>query len=395
MRKRLIALLVITPLMLSSQISTSNAAAKAGAKCSKVGIQSAVGAKTFTCIKSGKKLVWNKGVVISTKTPNKTTPPMSAGVKAALDDLDRYPKNKEVPQKMDFRFGPNADKRLSDLIVKNSNATMKFFTDFYQSSIPYPFVYSSSTDKDWAIAEMAKIGVKLREWNDNRQFFDPADGKDWNGSYMYWFYKEDWSVNYDLHYVTRQDYVNHHVVHGIQNRITGGRDRYLGVWAREGGATFYSWYIIGKTYPEIGDSSLGNVTYSVWRSEQTKPIKPWYAPTLNLMELNETQWLSFIKSWDCNLYKYPSGVGGTIYKPCPEIEHQQLAYPAGAIMYEKLVGEFGHQKVMDWWYEIRTTPDWEEAFSKTFKVNTDDWYKKSAIPYLMQVYRDWVGIPAK
>jgi hypothetical protein len=320
---------------------------------------------------------------------------MSAGVKAALDDLDQYPKNKEVPQKMDFRFGPNADKRLSDLIVKNSNATMKFFTDFYQSSIPYPFVYSSSTDKDWAIAEMAKIGVKLREWNDNRQFFDPADGKDWNGSYMYWFYKEDWSVNYDLHYVTRQDYVNHHVVHGIQNRITGGRDRYLGVWAREGGATFYSWYIIGKTYPEIGDSSLGNVTYSVWRSEQTKPIKPWYAPTLNLMELNETQWLSFIKSWDCNLYKYPSGVGGTIYKPCPEIEHQQLAYPAGAIMYEKLVGEFGHQKVMDWWYEIRTTPDWEEAFSKTFKVNTDDWYKKSAIPYLMQVYRDWVGIPAK
>ena len=67
MRKRLIALLVITPLLLSSQISTSHAAAKAGAKCSKVGIQSAVGAKTFTCIKSGKKLVWNKGVVKSTK----------------------------------------------------------------------------------------------------------------------------------------------------------------------------------------------------------------------------------------------------------------------------------------------------------------------------------------
>ena len=395
LRIRLIALLVITPLLLSSQLSPSHAAAKAGAKCQKVGIQSVVGTKTFTCIKSGKKLVWNKGVLISTKTPNKTTLPMSAGVKAALTDLDQYPKNKEVPQKMDFRFGPNADKRLSDLIVKNSNATMKFFTDFYQSSIPYPFVYSSSTDKDWAIAEMAKIGVKLREWNDNRQFFDPADGKDWNGSYMYWFYKEDWSVNYDLHYVTRQDYVSHHVVHGIQNRITGGRDRYLGVWAREGGATFYSWYIIGKTYPEIGDSSLGNVTYSVWRSEQTKPIQPWYAPTLNLMELNETQWLSFIKSWDCNLYKYPSGVGGTIYKPCPQIEHQQLAYSAGAIMYERLVGEFGHKKVMDWWYEIRTTPDWEEAFLKTFKINVDDWYKKSAIPYLMQVYRYWVRIPPK
>ena len=62
MRKRLIALLVITPLLLSSQLSTSHAVAKAGAKCTKVGSKSVVSAKTFTCIKSGKKLVWDKGV---------------------------------------------------------------------------------------------------------------------------------------------------------------------------------------------------------------------------------------------------------------------------------------------------------------------------------------------
>ena len=62
LRMRLIALLVITPLLFSSQLSTSHAAAKAGAKCTKVGSKSVVGAKTFTCIKSGKKLVWNKGV---------------------------------------------------------------------------------------------------------------------------------------------------------------------------------------------------------------------------------------------------------------------------------------------------------------------------------------------
>jgi len=62
MRKHLIALLVITPLLLSSQLSTSHAVAKAGAKCTKVGSKSVVGAKTFTCIKSGKKLVWDKGV---------------------------------------------------------------------------------------------------------------------------------------------------------------------------------------------------------------------------------------------------------------------------------------------------------------------------------------------
>jgi M6 family metalloprotease-like protein len=76
MRKRLIALLVITPLLLSSQLSTSHAAAKAGAKCSKVGSKSVVGAKTFTCIKSGKKLVWNKGIkVVAGSNPTPASAP--------------------------------------------------------------------------------------------------------------------------------------------------------------------------------------------------------------------------------------------------------------------------------------------------------------------------------
>ena len=401
MRKRLIALLVITPLLLSSQLSTSHAATKAGAKCTKVGVKSVVGAKTFTCIKSGNKLVWNKGVVISTKTPNKTTPPMSAGVKAALDDLDQYPKSKEAPQQIDFRFGPNADKAYSEKIVKNSNATMKFFVDFYQSSIPFPVVSSFSEDKDWAIAEMSKIGQKLREWNEvNRRgikmidaFWDPVLGGDWTGDHFYLFYTKDQiKESGGLDSVHKQGYINHHIVHGIQNRITGNRDRFLGLWAREGGAEFYNWYILGRTYPELGDPSVGNVNYSVYRSDLTKPIRGWKAPTLNLLEVNDTQWFSFIKNWDCNTYKYPFP---SIKNPCPIIEHQQLAYSTGAIMYERLVGEFSHKKVMDWWYEIRTTPDWEEAFAKTFKVNIDDWYKKSAIPYLMQVHRDWVHISPK
>ena len=70
MRKHLIALLVITPLLLSSQISISHAAAKAGAKCSKVGAKSVVGAKTFTCIKSGKKLAWDQGVKVAQPIKN-------------------------------------------------------------------------------------------------------------------------------------------------------------------------------------------------------------------------------------------------------------------------------------------------------------------------------------
>ena len=67
MNKKIISSLTALSLIaLSSQIS-ANAAAKAGGVCSKAGLTSVVSSKTYTCIKSGKKLIWDKGVTKSTK----------------------------------------------------------------------------------------------------------------------------------------------------------------------------------------------------------------------------------------------------------------------------------------------------------------------------------------
>ncbi|NBY57757.1 MAG: hypothetical protein EBQ57_05465 [Actinobacteria bacterium] len=52
----------------------------AGGKCKKVGATIVVGGKKFTCIRSGGKLVYNKGVAIAT-TSSTTTAPSAAGVK--------------------------------------------------------------------------------------------------------------------------------------------------------------------------------------------------------------------------------------------------------------------------------------------------------------------------
>lgn len=49
-------------LLISLPLTPVNAAVKAGAACTKAGITSVASSKTYTCIKSGKKLVWNKGV---------------------------------------------------------------------------------------------------------------------------------------------------------------------------------------------------------------------------------------------------------------------------------------------------------------------------------------------
>jgi hypothetical protein len=52
--------------------SGAQAAVKAGSACSKLGSTSTVSGKKYTCIKSGKKLVWNKGVVVVKPTPAAT-----------------------------------------------------------------------------------------------------------------------------------------------------------------------------------------------------------------------------------------------------------------------------------------------------------------------------------
>ena len=71
MKNRVIAIIVITPLLLSFQIQTSHAVDKVGATCTMVGSKSIVGKTTLSCIKSGNKLVWTK-LTDPTPTPSPT-----------------------------------------------------------------------------------------------------------------------------------------------------------------------------------------------------------------------------------------------------------------------------------------------------------------------------------
>lgn len=54
----------VSLLLLFASINSATAAIKAGTKCVKLGQTSIVSGKKYTCVKSGKKLVWNKGVAV-------------------------------------------------------------------------------------------------------------------------------------------------------------------------------------------------------------------------------------------------------------------------------------------------------------------------------------------
>lgn len=74
MKARLAGVVAIA-LLSTLSLVPAHAAVKAGVTCKKVGSTAIVGAYTYTCVKSGKKLVWNKGVRIPVSKPTPTATP--------------------------------------------------------------------------------------------------------------------------------------------------------------------------------------------------------------------------------------------------------------------------------------------------------------------------------
>lgn len=83
MQKRFLVLLTVT-LTLGLLQPIATAAVKPGTACKKAGLTSISAGIKYTCIKSGKKLVWNKGVVIKAATKPELNPIPPVEVKDLL-----------------------------------------------------------------------------------------------------------------------------------------------------------------------------------------------------------------------------------------------------------------------------------------------------------------------
>lgn len=81
MRKTL--LILVAALLSFALVSPANAVAIAGSKCSKLNATKTISGKKYTCIKSGGKLVWNKGVLV------KKSETLKAGVCPQVNIADK------------------------------------------------------------------------------------------------------------------------------------------------------------------------------------------------------------------------------------------------------------------------------------------------------------------
>ena len=353
MRKHLIALLVITPLLLSSQLSTSHAAAKAGAKCTKVGVKSVVGAKTFTCIKSGTKLIWDKG---ASQSPRKN---IDAREQAYNSVRLIYNTNKDYSSKNKIQIISNSSIKQSVVSEVRDRTTnfLKFFGDD-SAGINFHIIIGNNETTAWMAQELTKADPagsrghaewetwfkgnlnssnRCKMWNAGSMGFS-SDG---SGLLQFTLYPNDCTNPLDIVWKTT---VEHEVVGAMQRVWSERRDELLPCWLNEGQQVYY-----------------GSVLGTAKNFSEFKEVFSWHK------RYKKEDLMSAAKRLG---YGVDGGTCGS-----------QGGYEAGRLLVEQLIYQYGHEALISFTKAIVNTPGqdsekWKVAFEKQYKVSYEKWLEK-------------------
>jgi hypothetical protein len=350
--KRTSAALIVFALLVATFQFSANAAAKAGAKCTKVGSKSVVGAKTFTCMKSGTKLIWNKG---ASQSPGKN---ISAREQAYNSVRLIYNANKAYSPKNDIQIISHSSIKQSEVSEVRNRTTnfLKFFGDD-SASINFHIVIGNNENTAWMVQEFIKvdpanaggyaewenwlkgnlnISNRCKLWNAGSHGFS-SDG---SALLSFTLYPNDCTNPLDIVWKTT---VEHEVVGHMQRVWSEKRDELLPCWLNEGQQVYYG-------------SVLGTAK--------------------NFSEFKEVfSWHKRFKRED--LMTAAKRLGYGIDSSCGS----QGGYEAGRLLVEQLVYQFGHEELISFTKAIVNTPGqdsekWKVAFEKQFKISYDKWLEK-------------------
>jgi hypothetical protein len=145
---------------------------KAGSVCAKQGLTKTHQGKKYTCIKSGIKLVWNKGVAkkASATTPQRTVfmPwatqfDVTSMTQVALDSTRSYFGKVQPSNNYEINFDPAISPADRDWVSRVTDFAYGSFSNFYKEK---PIIYVGSSRK-WALEELKAKGIWIGDPNDS------------------------------------------------------------------------------------------------------------------------------------------------------------------------------------------------------------------------------------
>jgi hypothetical protein len=357
MNKRLIAILSILPLLLFLPLIPAHSATKAGAKCTKVGSKSVVATKTYTCIKSGKKLVWNKGVLVKpTPTPTVSSPATNETNWQALyrKTLNNLKAKSTENLQIEAIYSPTVNVAKANALLDSFKDVLALYVSRFGSNKKVIFLFMSENDKGW--------------YDQKVTFYEGANsGDNWWGSYHCEFAArsqcgrgtnatstnllyEVVGSSWDSTWVYGKVSPNHEAVHVYQKSIIGdGMYRILPPWFGEGQANFLG-FVTSSRFLNVSELRLGT-------------IKDLSRPFPNYLQFNSTQWLDAINRTEIDLnFCVSNGLG----------------YSLGMLISEYLYLKFTPEQVDRLLADVAGGITWDAAISSNFGVTKAQLYKDAS-----------------
>jgi hypothetical protein len=126
MKRRLLVLILVS-LFLTQLIAPSSAVAKAGTKCAKLKSTTVSAGVKYTCIKSGTKLVWNKGVKVVIPTPTETRRPQKITLSENARTFEKFILNIQLPVQTEEMVGYSIESQSQQICTVYGEIRVSFY----------------------------------------------------------------------------------------------------------------------------------------------------------------------------------------------------------------------------------------------------------------------------
>ena len=369
--KRLIAPVLIACLAISINFPTANAAVKQGALCKKAGQVSTASGVKYTCTKSGKKLVWKKGLKAKAKAAAPVTPVVK-DFEAWSTNIDSRTLNDQAQRNFLswVKTRDGATKNHTQLIQANPNTSrisiLKKADDLgaqlFSSYFPQGSVTVIGATQSWTDEQLAKSG-----WVTECDVPSMAGVAYCLGAESLHGYVITGDATYNASNPGADGgaLLAHEYFHLVQRTLSknpfasqmknGQPDMANGfpVWFIEGSADF-----VGKSVGALSQ----NATYWEGRERMFS-----YAPREESIDKNAIADYEIRTCCGNNTPTYPYGVG--------------------RVATEYIVASIGFQKMLDIWADFATTRNFETSFEKVTGISKEAFYAK------FDQIRTKVGLP--
>jgi hypothetical protein len=328
--------------------------------------------KTYTCTKSGKKLIWSKGVVIAKPTPT----PSQTPIQISIDNLDL----KLVPIKAfenirnEVKSRPRANisptviasplvnKERIEQEIYGLNRAIDLWAPYFQPN-KFQVVYVMGGDEEWLETKSSELGLNSmvppgQTWSMRMKMYTPcAFAMAGSGKGVPTFVQ---CLGRPYSGGTKQT-GPHEYTHLFQLNY-GGSNGFRIPWYLEGSASYFGW-------------TLGFYAYNPDYTERQNWLKPLY---FNMN--NETK--DDFKSKDMQRFKNRI----KILTPSSDHSVANTSYWVGGLATEVLIALYGFDKFVEFTKNIQTNPGMSSLLKQTYGFDEDYFYEKLA-PYV------WAQIP--